>query len=69
MITIYGASWCAYCTKAKEYCELKGLDFNYVDVEESEEVEMPDPGYLSLPQVTIEGNFVGGYHELVSLTM
>lgn len=32
-VTIYSASWCAFCHMAKEYLKGKNVSFNEIDVE------------------------------------
>lgn len=65
MITIYSAEWCGYCTKAKEYLTAQNKKFSVVDVEEV--YELPEEFNMAgtLPQIFVDGVFIGGYTELV----
>lgn len=33
MVTLYSASWCAYCHMAKQYLESKNIKFTEIDIE------------------------------------
>ena len=67
MIKIYGKDNCGYCNMAKQLCEQKGLEYEYLslglDYLQDEFFEM-FPGARTFPQITMEGENIGGYTEL-----
>ena len=68
MITIYGKLQCNFCTAAKTLCESRGLEYKYKQLDEDftrEEVLEIFPGARTFPQIIVNDNKVGGYHELV----
>lgn len=64
MITIYGATWCPYCVKAKELCEERNIPFEYIDVDELEEPDERVNPAKPIPQIYDGDTFIGGYTEL-----
>ena len=65
MITIYSAEWCGYCTKAKEYLSAQNKEYSVIDVEVVEELPEEFNMAGTLPQIFVDGKFIGGYAELV----
>lgn len=67
MIEIYGKDNCAFCDRAKQVCETKGLEYVYHKLGEAftrdELIEM-FPNARTFPQVKIDGIAIGGYKEL-----
>jgi glutaredoxin 3 len=67
MIKIYGKDNCAYCNMAKQLCESKGLEFEYLslglDYLRDEFFEM-FPTARTFPQITMDGEAIGGFTEL-----
>lgn len=67
MIKIYGKDNCAYCNMAKQLCESKGLEFEYLslglDYLRDEFFEM-FPTARTFPQITMDGESIGGFTEL-----
>lgn len=74
MYVVYGAEWCNYCKIAKAYLEDRGINFDYVDVDEKqfEFQEIIDTYQVrTLPQIFEVGEdnlwiHIGGYEDLVS---
>lgn len=69
MITIYGKPSCGFCTKAKNFAKDRLLEFEYKDVQNSqflEELKEKKPDVRSVPQIWINGDYVGGFNELVA---
>ena len=67
--TVYGASWCGYCKKAKELLRRKKKRFQFYDYEK---VEVPGRirkllNREGFPQVYYKGKHVGGFTELKAL--
>jgi glutaredoxin 1 len=69
MITIYGKANCGFCTKAKDTASKHGLEWEYKDVGLSafmeELLERSEVKPKSVPQIWIDGTYVGGYNEFV----
>ena len=69
MVEIWGKSDCIYCEKIKQFCETMELNYNYktlnIDYSREEFLEM-FPGVRTVPQVKVNGTFVGGYSEFIS---
>ncbi len=69
-IRLYTTQWCGYCVRARMLLEARGLSFEEVSLDD-------DPafrqrvydlgGRWTVPLVTIDGEPVGGYDELVAL--
>lgn len=58
-VTVYGASWCGPCQRAKQYLNEREIPYEYVDVDENPEA-MPK-GYKSIPLVDIDGVLYAGF--------
>ena len=67
MIEIYGKPMCPYCDRAKALCEQKDYEYVYkqlgVDFTREELFEK-FPTARTFPQIIINGESIGGYHEL-----
>jgi glutaredoxin 3 len=67
MIKIYGKDNCAYCNMAKQLCESKGLEYEYLSLGEDffgDEFFDMFPTARTFPQITMEGEAIGGFTEL-----
>jgi glutaredoxin len=67
MIEIYGKENCSYCNMAKSLCEQKGVEFKYLSLDEdykSEEFFEKFPSARTFPQITKDGESIGGFTEL-----
>ena len=67
MIIVYTSNWCSYCIATKNlFTELK-LTFKEINIEEDnisrEELFKISGGY-TIPQISINGKFIGGYDKL-----
>lgn len=74
MFTVYGKEDCTYCVQAVELLKQKGEEFTYkkldVDYSKDDLIEMVGKyGVVprTLPQITKDGEYVGGYNELKDL--
>lgn len=68
--TVYGASWCGFCRKAKKLLEDKQLPFVYydVDVMKMDRKELTElTGQKTIPMVFHKTKFIGGYTDLVKI--
>ena len=68
-ITIFGRAGCGYCRRAKELCEIKELNYKYIDIHEAGiskadlEKTIGKP-VVTVPQVFIGQQHIGGFTEL-----
>lgn len=71
-VKIYGRENCQYCEKAKELCQAKGFDFEYINIREHE-ISKEQLGYLcgkeieTVPQIFVDEKHVGGFTEFNQL--
>lgn len=65
---IYGKSNCPWCKMATEELSLRGMVFDYIDLEEigKTAAEVTGRKVKTVPQIYIEGKYVGGYEDLMS---
>jgi ribonucleoside-diphosphate reductase alpha chain len=65
---IYGKSNCPWCKLATEELSLRGMPFDYIDLEEigKTAAEVTGRKVKTVPQIYIEGRYVGGYEDLMS---
>jgi len=64
---IYGKAKCPFCQMAKEELSLRGIPFDYVDLEElgKSAAEVTGRKVKTVPQIYIDGRYVGGYDDLI----
>ena len=66
----YGSEYCSYCMAARMLLKKKGVEFDDISVSQDpamlEEMQRKS-GKVSVPQIFIGGNAVGGFDELYSL--
>ncbi|GLQ29880.1 GrxA family glutaredoxin [Litoribrevibacter albus] len=68
-ITIFGREGCGFCKRAKELCEMQGLNYVYVDIHQ-EGISKADlektvgKPVLTVPQVFHGKDHIGGFTEL-----
>ena len=69
-VVVYGAKWCGYCDKVKQYLTDHGKDYQYIDIDE-EPVKMmeilKEYKISSIPQVFIDDIHIGGYEDTRNL--
>ena len=71
-VIVYSKQKCTYCSKAKvmldnlgiEYTEKKFEDFKSVD----DMLEDIGKKVKTMPQIKIDGELIGGYHQLVAVS-
>lgn len=70
-IEIYSRPDCGYCELAKKLLDRNGLDYHERDVAADRslvaEVIARSGGFMTLPQIFIDGRHVGGFQELAEL--
>lgn len=69
-VEIYGAPWCAQCKTAKSLCESKGVDVDYIDVDDSANMraleERVGGRVRAVPQIFVDGEHVASIAALQS---
>ena len=65
---IYGKKDCPYCAMAKEELKIRGIPYDYVDLADlgKTAAEVTGRKVKTVPQIYIEGNYIGGYEELMA---
>ena len=69
-ITMYSASWCPYCARARVLLANKGLEVHEIDVDEVDGMRaemIARSGRRTVPQIFIGDQHVGGCDDLVAL--
>jgi ribonucleoside-diphosphate reductase alpha chain len=64
---VYGKSDCPFCSMAKEELRLRGIPFDYIDLKEVGKTarEVTGRDVRTVPQIYLQGEYVGGYDELM----
>ncbi|WP_415903258.1 GrxA family glutaredoxin [Neptuniibacter sp. QD29_5] len=68
-IIIFGREGCGFCSRAKQICEIKQLDFRYIDIHQ-EGISKADleqtvgKPVTTVPQVFCGQEHIGGFTEL-----
>ena len=70
-VEIYSTMWCGYCARARALLQKKGVAFDDIDVDAdtSKRDEMIERagGRMTVPQIFIDGQHIGGSDELAAL--
>jgi len=72
-ITIFGRPGCGYCSRAKQLCEIKEYDFNYIDIW-AEGISQADlqktigKPVSTVPQIFHGQDHIGGFTEFEAFT-
>ena len=68
MYEIYGTTNCTFCDKAKQLLTQHDKDYTFIDVAEDEDITAAFfkrfPGVRTVPQIVVEDEHIGGYHDL-----
>ena len=71
-ITIYSTDWCAYCKRAKDLLDARGIDFKEINLEEkgmNREDLFNLTGGRTVPQIMMDGKAIGGFEDLQKLDL
>lgn len=63
-VTIYTATWCAFCHAAKQYLDKLGVKYNDLDVEanpENGQAAVNKSGQRGIPVLDIDGDIIIGF--------
>ena len=70
-VEIYSTLFCPYCARAKSLLDKKGVDYADIDVLEDtakrDEMVERSGGRRTVPQIFIDGEYIGGSDELYAL--
>ncbi|MBI2604701.1 MAG: glutaredoxin [Deltaproteobacteria bacterium] len=70
-VLVYTMRRCGYCEMAKRLLKGKGIPFEERLVEDSDTAAWDrlerETGFKTMPQIFIDGKFIGGYTELAEL--
>lgn len=69
-IIVYAADYCPFCHRAIRLLESKGVSFEIVDIQEYPEAFKTiqnQTGWDTIPQIFIQGQFIGGSDDLHTL--
>ncbi|MCO4787268.1 MAG: GrxA family glutaredoxin [Marinomonas atlantica] len=67
-VTIFGRPGCGFCTRAKQLCEIKELNFRYIDIH-AENISKADlektvgKPVETVPQIFVGQEHIGGFTE------
>jgi glutaredoxin-like YruB-family protein len=63
-VTVYSATWCAFCHAAKDYLDKKGVKYEDRDVESKKEwaeEAQTKSGQTGIPVLDIDGTVIVGF--------
>jgi glutaredoxin 3 len=70
-VEMYTTSWCGYCARARALLEKKGVPYEETDLLEEpgkrDEMVARAGGRTTVPQIFIDGTYIGGSDELAAL--
>ena len=64
MVTIYSATWCAFCRSAKDYLDKLGVKYEVKDVDHDEgagKESMDKSKQTGIPVLDIDGTIIVGF--------
>jgi len=64
MVTVYSATWCAFCHAAKDYFDKLGVKYQDLDVEKDPANAMASiekSGQMGIPVIDIDGTIIIGF--------
>lgn len=64
MVTVYSASWCAFCRSAKDYLDKLGVKYDVKDVDHDEgaaQESMDKSHQTGIPVLDIDGSIIIGF--------
>ena len=69
-VIIYGASYCVFCIKAKNFLSSKNVPLTWINVEEEEgQAKLlqlhKQYNWKTIPMIFVEDKFIGGYTEMM----
>ena len=70
-VTVYVTTYCPFCDAALALLDQKRVQYHIIDVTDPNEraALKKRTGWMTVPQIFIGEEMIGGYHELESLEM
>lgn len=71
-VVLYSSQSCLYCTKIKELLDARGVSYRVIDVMQNPldfQHAMKESGQTTVPQVFVDGRYIGGYKTLALADM
>jgi len=64
---VYGTETCIYCVKTKNELNLRGIPFDFININEigKTAAEVTGRPVTSVPQIYIEGEYIGGFTQMM----
>jgi len=64
---VYGKSGCPYCEMARDELTLRGIAFDYIDLDSIEKsaADVTGRDVKTVPQIYLSGKYIGGYEDLM----
>jgi glutaredoxin 3 len=69
-VQIYTTKYCGYCVRVKRLLEQEGIPYEEIDISETPEVRdelLEKTGEWTVPQIFVDGKYIGQDDELVAL--
>lgn len=74
-VEIYGRENCTYCKQAVQLCEMRGIEFEYKDIQNADDgeaiynelVTRLGASPRTVPQIFVDGASVGGFMQLLTV--
>jgi len=69
-VTVYVTTYCPYCDAAKALLNQKGIEYEVIDVTDPDKkMDLKKrTGWMTVPQIFIDDELIGGYQELAALS-
>lgn len=70
LIKIYTTNWCSFCVMAKRYFDEQEMPYEEINIEKegmSREELQKVTGGMSVPQIVIDDEVIGGYDNLMAM--
>ena len=70
LIKIYTTNWCSFCVMAKRYFDEQEMSYEEINIAEegmSREELQKVTGGMSVPQIIIDDEVIGGYDNLMAM--
>lgn len=64
MVTVYSATWCAFCHSAKAYFDKLGVSYQDKDIEKDQQYAqeaVAKSGQMGIPVIDIDGDIIIGF--------
>lgn len=64
MVTVYSATWCAFCHAAKGYFDKLGVKYQDLDIEKDQKYaqeSVEKSGQMGIPVIDIDGEIIVGF--------